>query len=85
MVNWLVVLAVAVLTIVVLAIRDHLRYVKQRAWLPGPRWVPPFIGNVISMVMGPVEFYRKMASHKYAANNLIGKYVNSRDIIILQS
>ncbi|KAG0605206.1 hypothetical protein M758_9G039700 [Ceratodon purpureus] len=74
--DWRWVLALVVITY---AIYEQLSFMSKRKYLPGPSFVPPFVGNVISMVVDPTGFWEQQANAAKKVgiswNALLGKFV----------
>ena len=58
-VDWRWTLAIVVVTYI---IYEQLSYMSKRKHLPGPTFVLPFVGSVISMVIDPTGFWDHQAN-----------------------
>ncbi|GAB4829356.1 hypothetical protein Ancab_019027 [Ancistrocladus abbreviatus] len=60
---------------------EQLSYLRRKSVLPGPSFVLPFIGNAISLVRAPTQFwdrqsyYAKSSPLGISANYIIGKFI----------
>ncbi|GKD59902.1 hypothetical protein Tco_1297411, partial [Tanacetum coccineum] len=60
---------------------EQLKYLKKKQSTPGPSLVLPFIGNAISLVRNPTEFWKVQADNArksntgFSANYIIGKFI----------
>lgn len=67
------------LVVITYAIYEQLSFMSKRKHLPGPSFVPPFVGNVISMVVDPTGFWDQQANAAKKVgvswNSLLGKFV----------
>ncbi|KAG6423599.1 hypothetical protein SASPL_114000 [Salvia splendens] len=60
---------------------EQFSYLKKKRFLPGPALVLPFLGNAISLVADPTNFwnrqsaYAKSTSTGISANYIIGRYI----------
>ncbi|XP_018481794.2 cytochrome P450 710A1-like isoform X2 [Raphanus sativus] len=59
---------------------EQLSYIRKKGNLPGPLFVPPIIGNAISVVRDPTSFWYKQSalagnSPGLSANYLVGKFI----------
>ncbi|CAE6029135.1 unnamed protein product [Arabidopsis arenosa] len=59
---------------------EQLSYLVKKRNLPGPLFVPPIIGNAVSLVRDPTSFWYKQSatagtSRGLSANYLIGKFI----------
>ncbi|XP_010516597.1 PREDICTED: cytochrome P450 710A1-like [Camelina sativa] len=58
---------------------EQLSYLLKKRNLPGPLFVPPIIGNVVSLVRDPTSFWDKQSAAAgisgLSANYLIGKFI----------
>lgn len=74
--DWRWTLALAVVTF---AIYEQLSYMSKRKYMPGPTFVPPLIGSVISMVSDPHGFWDHQAflasKVGVSCNALIGRFI----------
>ena len=67
--------------IVFLIFFEQLSYLKKKSSLPGPSLIFPFIGNAISLVRNPTNFWdrqsilAKSSHHGLSANYIIGIFI----------
>ncbi|KAL0321358.1 UNVERIFIED_CONTAM: cytochrome [Sesamum radiatum] len=60
---------------------EQISYLKKKRFLPGPTFVFPFIGNAISLVTNPTNFWDLQSSYAkstplgISANYIIGRYI----------
>ncbi|PWA62271.1 cytochrome P450 [Artemisia annua] len=64
-----------------LVLVEQIKYLKKKQRIPGPSLVLPFIGNAISLVRNPTEFWELQAENArksntgFSANYIIGKFI----------
>jgi cytochrome P450 family 710 subfamily A protein len=67
------------LTIILAALVEQLNFrrkVSSLHGIPGPSWVVPFIGGIVSMVRGPTAFWHgQFAMGEYSWNSIVGQFV----------
>ncbi|KAL1562586.1 sterol 22-desaturase [Salvia divinorum] len=67
--------------VALLLLLEQLSYLRNKRFLPGPALVLPFVGNAISLVADPTDFwnrqsaYAKSTSIGISANYIIGRYI----------
>jgi cytochrome P450 family 710 subfamily A protein len=61
------------LVVITYAIYEQLSFMSKRKHLPGPSFVPPFVGNVISMVVDPTGFWDQQANAAKKVSNRISR------------
>ncbi|CAN0091188.1 unnamed protein product, partial [Phaeothamnion confervicola] len=64
--------------IVCCALADVLAYRIRKGKLPGPKWVTPFIGGAVEMVMDPVPFWERQIDfcrNGVSVSSLAGKFM----------
>ncbi|CAG7907862.1 unnamed protein product, partial [Brassica rapa] len=59
---------------------EQLTYLRKKGNLPGPLFVPPIIGNAVSVVRDPTSFWYKQSalagnSPGLSANYLVGRFI----------
>lgn len=66
--------------LIFLVLMDQISYLKKKSTLPGPTFVPPFVGNVFSVIRDPTRFWDRQAEYAkssplgVSANSIIGKF-----------
>ena len=72
----LLALAVVTLTLVVLVALEQRRLHRLGKGIPGPKWVPPFIGNLIPLVRDAHKFVSEaFARGRVSWDSILGRYV----------
>lgn len=64
-----------------LVVIDQISYLRKKSSFPGPTFVPPFLGNVVSLIRNPAKFwdvqaeYAKSSPLGVSSNYIIGKFM----------
>ncbi|CAN8316193.1 unnamed protein product [Cochlearia groenlandica] len=70
---------ILVSTLLLYFLIEQLSYLKRKGNLPGPLFVPPIIGNAVSVVRDPTSFWYKQSSAAktggLSANYMFGKFI----------
>ena len=73
----LLALAIVVFTLVVLAALEQTRLRRLGKGIPGPKWLVPFIGNIIPLVRDGHKFSTEVfARGKVSWDSMLGRYAN---------
>lgn len=60
---WLEILLLLLTILLTVIVAEQVSYYRTRAWLPGPKSVPPFIGQIVDMVSRPFDFYQEQRQY----------------------
>ena len=83
--SWIIPVGVTTITILLGLIGyDYIKYNYKKKNLPGPKWVLPFIGSIVSMVRNPTNFWNQQEKYGKISWNKLGGYfmVHSNDATV---
>ena len=75
-------LVVLLFTLVVLATLEQRRLRRLGKGIPGPKWLVPFIGNLLPLMRDPYGFVNGCFAHgKVSWNSYLGRYVSADHVL----